>query len=202
MYLRILWHIFTLDIIIAFLQGKNFHKDSNRIIWIRLPRDTKQLLGMAPDAPSSMRLVKPMYGLCDAPRAWYEEAIERILRVGQGNTQRHPLDSYLFMIYRSLPKDQLMDTTVERDLAYIFGIIHVDDLVGCGDLQGPYFNEIKVKLKSAFTFREWQDDNNLEYSGNPIKYIIDDILNLNQVHYFHKMNLYYAKEYVEVGLQG
>ena len=78
----------------------------------------------------------------------------------------------------------------------------MDDLIGCGDLQGPYFNEIKVKLKSAFTFREWQDDNNLEYSGNPIKYIIDDILNLNQVHYFHKMNLYYAKEYVEVGLQG
>lgn len=68
------WHMFTSNITTTFLQGKNFPKDSDRVIWIRLPRDAKQLLGMTPEEPTLMRLVKPMYGLCDAPRAWYEEA--------------------------------------------------------------------------------------------------------------------------------
>ena len=43
-----------------------------------------------------MRLKKPMYGLCDAPRAWYSEARERITRLG---TIVHPLDPCLFMAY-------------------------------------------------------------------------------------------------------
>ena len=37
---------------------------------------------------------------------------------------------------------------VERELACIFGI-YVDDLVGCGDLQDPYFLEVKEKLKNV-----------------------------------------------------
>ena len=111
------------------------------------------LLGLDADAPQLMKLVKPMYGLCDAPRAWYEEASERILKVGDGNILRHPLDPCLFMVYKPWPEGTPLDPNVERELAGIFGI-HVDDLVGCGNPHDPIFTETKKKLQEVFTFRE------------------------------------------------
>ena len=155
------------------------------MIWIRLPKDAKALLGLQPDDSTLMKLVKPMYGLCDAPRAWYEEASERILRAGV-TIQRHPFDPCLFLVYRPLPKDQAVDLMLERDLACIFGI-HVDDLVGCGDPQDQYFIDTKKKLQEIFTFREWQDGNKLEYCGSQIDCEKDDVIMLKQEEYIHKV---------------
>ena len=180
------WKMFTSDITTAFLQGKNFAEGSDRVIWIRLPKDAKELLGLEADAPQLMKLVKPMYGLCDAPRAWYEEASERILKVGEGNIQRHPLDPCLFMVYHPLPEGQNLDPNVERELACVFGI-HVDDLVGCGDPSDPYFIQIKEKLQNVFTFREWQDGDKLEYCGSQINCEKGDVIILGQEEYIHKV---------------
>lgn len=80
----------------------------------------------------------------------------------------------------------MFDPTHERELACIFGI-HVDNLVGCGNLSDPYFQEVKEKLKSVFTFREWQDGDNLEYCGSQIKCQNDEVLTLNQEDYIHKV---------------
>ena len=180
------WKMFTSDITTAFLQGKNFDQSTNRVIWIKLPKDAKALLGLQPDDSTLMKLVKPMYGLCDAPRAWYEEASERILRAGGGDIQRHPLDPCLFLVYRPLPAERAMDPMVERDLACIFGI-HVDDLVGCGDPQDQYFIDVKKKLQEIFTFREWQDGNKLEYCGSQIDCEKDEVIVLKQEEYIHKV---------------
>ena len=75
---------FTSDVSTAFLQGKDFKSDGTREIWVRLPRDAEEILGIEKGSGRLMKLVKPIYGLCDAPRAWYEEATERILRMGKG----------------------------------------------------------------------------------------------------------------------
>jgi hypothetical protein len=40
--------IFTSDISTAFLQGKSFEPESNRTIWVKIPRDEDELLGLAP----------------------------------------------------------------------------------------------------------------------------------------------------------
>ena len=95
------WCPFTSDISTAFLQGKAHSKE--RTLWIRLPRDARQLLGMKEDDNRVMQLHKPMYGLCDAPRAWYMEAVDRILSIP--NVVRHPLDACLFMVYDNVQPD-------------------------------------------------------------------------------------------------
>ena len=84
------WTTFTSDISTAFLQGKPHHKD--RTLWIKLPRDACQILGLPSTDSKLMQLKKPMYGLCDAPRAWYMEAVERILSLE--NVYRHPFHGF------------------------------------------------------------------------------------------------------------
>ena len=74
-----------------------------------------------------MKLTKPMYGLCDAPRAWFEEASERILEVGHGRIIQHPLDACLFMVFNEVP-----EAAKKAKLVGLFGL-HVDDLFGCFD---------------------------------------------------------------------
>ena len=79
-----------------------------------------------------MRLTKPMYGLVDAPKAWYNEAVRRILDMGRGSIVQHPLDSCLFLVYdRPLPVEGVEGADLPR-LISLFGI-HVDDLFGCHD---------------------------------------------------------------------
>ncbi len=124
------WCPFTSDISAAFLQGKAHSKE--RTLWIRLPRDGRQLLGMKDDDNRLMQLHKPMYGLCDAPRAWYMEAVDRILSIP--NVVRHPLDGCLFMVYDTsqasqlhLPAEASTQQRTPGSLVALFGI-HVDDL--------------------------------------------------------------------------
>ena len=64
------WCPFTSDISTAFLQGKAHSKE--RTLSIRLPQD--------PRHSRVMQLHKPMYGLCDAPRAWCMECCSTSLR--------------------------------------------------------------------------------------------------------------------------
>ena len=181
------WRMFTSDITTAFLQGKNFSPESSRVIWIRLPRDAKELLGLSPDSPVLMKLVKPMYGLCDAPRAWFEEASERIIRAGKGNIVQHPLDACLLMTFHPLEQHEVEGETPfsERRLAALFGL-HVDDLLGCGDPADSYFQEVKKTLQEVFTFREWQDKETLEYCGSQIQWQPDGSWKIDQQEYMRK----------------
>ena len=84
---------FTSDISTALLQGKKYDPSSERELWIRLPKDADGLLGLPPGHGRVMKLTKPMYGLVDAPKAWFDEAVDRILTMGDGAIVRHPLDS-------------------------------------------------------------------------------------------------------------
>ncbi len=64
-----------------------------------------------------MKLAKPICGLCDAPRAWFEEATERILEVGQGKIIQRPLDACLFMVFNVVPT-----TKTKARLLGLFGL--------------------------------------------------------------------------------
>lgn len=90
---------FTADITTAFLQGKKYDPNSDRVLWIKLPKEAEQILGLQGDHGQVMRLTKPMYGLVDAPKAWFDEAVTRILETGKGAIIQHPLDSCLFLAY-------------------------------------------------------------------------------------------------------
>jgi len=56
---------FTSGVSTAFLQGKGFKTDGTREIWVRLPKDAQTILGMGRDSKKLMKLVKPIYCLCD-----------------------------------------------------------------------------------------------------------------------------------------
>ena len=80
------WTTFSADISTAFLQGKEHAAE--RTLWIKLSHEANRMLGLPTDGSKLLRLKKPMYGLCDAPRAWFLEAKERLTSLG---AQQHPL---------------------------------------------------------------------------------------------------------------
>eukprot|EP00434_Breviolum_minutum_P021113 symbB.v1.2.018628.t1/scaffold1494.1/size117378/12 len=157
------FNLFTADITTAFLQGKEFPDGSDRVIWIKLPRDGERLLGLEGEHGQLMKLTKPMYGLCDAPRAWFEEATERILQVGDGRIVQHPLDACLFMAYEEKPTD----ACPSPKLLGMF-CLHVDDLFGCFHPSHPVSKEIQDKIHQSFSFREWIMEDKLEYCGSTV----------------------------------
>ena len=162
---------FTADITTAFLQGRKYEPDSPRILWVKVPRDAEHLLGLTPGHGKIMKLTKPMYGLVDAPKAWYDEAVSRILKMGKGAIIQHPLDSCLFLAYdRVIPSDRSQEGTELPRLLSIFGI-HVDDLFGCHNDDDPKTADFLSQLKSIFKFREWhsgRDHKELTYCGAKI----------------------------------
>ena len=115
------WHNFVADITTAFLQGQKL--DSNRSLWIQLPSDARNLLGVE-NPRCFMKLKKPIYGLCDAPRSWYLEAVRRLEGLGY---VRHVLDPCLFLLFEGPHNDN--ETETEPQLVAALGL-HVDDLFG------------------------------------------------------------------------
>ena len=109
---------FTADITTAFLQGKKYDPNSDRVLWIKLPKEAEQILGLQGDHVQVMRLTKPMYGLVDATKAWFDEAVTRILETGKGAIIQHTLDS-------DRPIQLCAEDQQEPKLLAIFGI-HVD----------------------------------------------------------------------------
>ncbi len=179
------WTTFTSDISTAFLQGNPHHKD--RTLWIKLPRDACQILGLPATDSKLMQLKKPMYGLCDAPRAWYLEAVERILSLD--NVYRHPLDACLFLVFDPSEGSQLSqpgdgDYLPPGRLVATFGI-HVDDLLGCGDINSDIYQKVKKQLHELFSFRMWEESGTLQYCGCDI--VKDDkVISLKQTDYITK----------------
>ena len=186
--------LFTSDISTAFLQGKNFDPNSNRVIWVRLPRDVEKLLGFEPGQGKLMRLVKPMYGLCDAPRAWYEAATQKILDYGKGKIIQHPLDACLFMVFDRPVHPPPAQDDEEPQLVAMFGI-HVDDLFGCHRKDATTFIG---GLRKIFTFREWntgEENKELEYCGAQITEIAENHWRIHHEKYLAKQKpITYPKE--------
>ena len=175
------FNLFTADITTAFLQGKEFPDGSDRVIWIKLPRDGERLLGLEGEHGQLMKLTKPMYGLCDAPRAWFEEATERILQVGDGRIVQHPLDACLFMAYEEKPTD----ACPSPKLLGMFGL-HVDDLFGCFHPTHPVSKEIQNKIHQSFSFREWIMEDKLEYCGSTVTKLEDNYWRVSHEKYMGK----------------
>ena len=128
-----------------------------------------------------MKLIKPMYGLVDAPKAWFDEAKTRILAL----IVQHPLDSCLFMAY-----DRPLSQEAEEParLLAIFGI-HVDDLLGCCNEQDPSTKALMDKIRGAFSFREWRSGaemDELTYCGAQIIKTGDHQWKLQHQNYFKK----------------
>ena len=54
-------------------------------------------------------------------------------------------------------------------------ILHVDDMLGCGDATSMVYQGVIQELRKIFSFREWQDGDSLEYCGASIHKDVGDI---------------------------
>ena len=160
------WDTFIADITTAFLQGKEH--SAERTLWIRLPADARQLLGVT-DSKVLMRTKKPVYGLCDAPRAWFVEATRRLTSLG---FVQHPLDSCLFLLFG--PR-----------LQCAIGL-HVDDLMGISD--PAVRQKVKEDLQKLFSFRDFRENQeNFDFLGIQVARTPDNGLSCSHDAYLNKI---------------
>ena len=106
------WSKFTADVSTAFLQGDR----QERMLWCKIPADACRLIGCVPG--TYMRLLKPLYGQADAPRAWFQVAQRRLCQCGY---EIHCLDHCLYKLRNK-----------DGKLVPLIGL-NVDDLIGAGD---------------------------------------------------------------------
>ena len=107
---------FTADITTAFLQGTECPKDSDRVIWIKLfklPKERNTSSDYREKHGKLMKLTKPMYRLCDAPRAWFEEATEKLEYCGN-KIQKIYTDHWKLCHEKYLTKQKPISITRER----------------------------------------------------------------------------------------
>ena len=137
-----------------------------------------------------MKLKKPMYGLCDAPRAWFLEARERMTNLG---AQQHPLDACLFLLYDyQAPHAQWTHRTDSKGakhkhppLVALLGM-HVDDIIAAVDKSNKTYQTFEQQLKKTFTFRTWEEDKDFEYCGAHVRRLAPDHYTLEHQQYLTK----------------
>ena len=155
------WEGWTADVATAFLQGTA----QERELWVQLPQECLTILGC--DSSTRMRLIKPCYGQLDAPRKWFQEATRRLRALG---FRVHHLDPCCFLLYESdFPNDandvSKTDQVLGEDRLCCMICIHVDDMLGGGNPESATYKRVRDELQQAFSFREWQTSNKLEYCG-------------------------------------
>ena len=117
------WKVKTTDIKSAFLQGKKL----KRTVHLIPPKESETLVGKI------WRLVRPLYGLNDASRQFYESISEFLLHVGCCQSK---LDTALFMKYN---KNNILIGCIG---------LHVDDFLHLGTID--FDNDVMEKLRDRF----------------------------------------------------
>ena len=116
------WKINSIDIATAFLQGNKIQRE----VYLRPPKD------VCPQ-DKAWRLKRCIYGLNDAPRAWYERVTEELMSLG---AVRSILDNAMYMWYEG---SQLVGHLVSHGDDFVYG--------GTDQWQEKVIGTIKRKFK-------------------------------------------------------
>ena len=142
---------FVGDISNAFLQGSSLQGKED--MFMRPPR--QGLKGVKQN--QLLKLLKPVYGRPDAPRAWYEE-LARVL-TEELTFSKSCIDPAVFMLRNN------------QGLLIGCMIVHVDDLMVCHD-GSEYAKQVVEKLRKRFPFGTWDrvmdKPNGVTYCGKEI----------------------------------
>ena len=160
------YKLHTVDIKTAFLQGKPYGSDT-RLVYVQPPQDANELLSIPSDL--IWKLVKPAYGLVDAPRSFYNSLREALIEIGFTVSL---LDFSLFIFENE-------------------GILvcHVDDLMFAGSQR--FCEEIVPKIFKRFSIGKIEE-NRFDYCGSTIRYA-DNLkpprFSISQSHYATKIEI-------------
>ncbi len=125
------------DISSAFLQGIEREVETKGRLFLEPPRG-RPLKGVGPD--DLLEVLKSVYGLPDAPRAWWEEVIGYLRQIGFQHTRM----DVAFLVYYH--PDGSLGAMI---------ILHVDDIMVATD--GSKVTEAMVeKVHKKYPFGEWE----------------------------------------------
>eukprot|EP00439_Symbiodinium_sp_Y106_P010950 s656_g1.t1 len=145
------------DISNAFLQGAPLQ--GTQVMYMRQPK--QGLKGLVPG--QLLKLLKPVYGRPDAPRAWYNE-LSRVLQK-ELQFQKSAVDPALFCL-----RD-------EQGRLRALMIIHVDDVMICHD-GSDMAKRVADQLHERFPFGTWMrvsdQPSGVTYCGQEIKIVRQD----------------------------
>ena len=150
------WSLQSIDFTSAFLQGDEIGRE----IYLRMPKDVCS-------RNEVWRLKRCIYGLNDAPRAWYDK-VKRVLREFGGKPSMY--DNALFMWH---------------DNNKLIGILamHVDDFVygGSSAFEVTVIIEMKKKLRVGS-----HESGSFKYLGLNVKQSVEDI-KIDQIEYSNRI---------------
>ena len=155
------WQIMTSDVASAFLQGLEIDRD----VFV-LPPVERRIPGVL------WKLLKPVYGLVDAPRGWYLALDEEFTKNG---CEKCSLDPAMYLSF----------TTEDEKRLDGLALTHVDDILHGGT---KHFDEnVMAGVKSSFKFGLEEKDT-FKYVGMNIKRTQNSIL-IDQDHYVKGLEL-------------
>ena len=160
------WHLKIADIEAAFLRGDDMKRTQGKVL-VRVPRDG--IPQLAHDA--IIELIKPVYGLADAPRLWWKSLTKSLVELGMTQSR---LDACVFHYRR--PGDE----TLQGVIAF-----HVDDLL-IGGSQG-FYQTVFEKLRVRYPFQHVKDKRG-EFLGKQLVQCDHGVLVIQQKEYAEAMN--------------
>ena len=141
--------IFSADVSTAFLQGENYTQAENRTVFVRVPKGTNELIGVPAD--SVWVLKKSAYGLCDAPRKWYESLMKTLVGAG---------------MCRSLTDFSQFFHKTDGKLTGMV-VTHVDDILYCGT--DKFLSDVMGRVKTQYKYGS-ESKNSFQYCGSMISF--------------------------------
>ena len=126
------WKVWAIDISAAFLQGNSLERD----VFLKMPPDVCE-------KGKIWKLKRCIYGLNDAPRAWYERVKEEFIKL---NATRSMFDQALFFWHENGKLDGVLTS-------------HVDDFAYCGterfhsEIMSTIIRRFKISCQAQGTFK-------------------------------------------------
>ena len=129
------WGLQICDVEGAFLRGDNLKRNEGRIFVYQPPGGIDSL-----EEGVLIEAVKAVYGLADAPLAWYESFSANLIRLG---CRRSKFDNYLYYAYS------------QRNPKKVIGVLalHIDDMYLGGNQE--FIETIAEPLKKLSAFKHW-----------------------------------------------
>lgn len=152
------WKITATDIKSAFLQGSHLQRD----VYVKPPKEANQ-------KGKLWKLLKCLYGLKDASRAWYKKVEDQLENEG---FEMSKYDSGLFFMCK------------DKELIGMVGL-HVDDFISAGTVE--FSTTVMKKILSVFKVGKSETDSFL-YTGFQI-HQSDNCITLDQKEYVSKIEI-------------
>lgn len=132
------WRMIIADVEGAFLRGDELNRDRGRVI-IRLPPGGIEGV----DGECLIEAVKAVYGLADAPLAWYQSFTRSLESLG---CRRSAFDQCIYYVYSKHGSHDLIGIVA----------VHVDDMIMGGNEE--FQQRVLGPLKEKYPFKHWHED--------------------------------------------